>query len=228
MKSWMILFLVFFTGCISVSHKKLLKYPAANFTLSQDILKSNGYYYTEKEWTSYCRKLTGITSGVVADTTTKFFEKYISAFVLYNDGYAYATGSLITTGINRPGATSQFDYCNLVEKYNNHQSAREVFEDHIRKGWIADSKYDKGIYHISNDTIIFQVYQISGPPLEFIEYHCKILNDTSFAIFKKVNYSQKTISASDAKREVYHFKEFPIKPDSTNFLRDKKDKFKKR
>ena len=231
MKRLLFYILTFLYACSPLSHTKILKFPPKGFRLDNKTLKTNGYYYCEKEQTSFCRRISGVTSGTIADTNSKYNEKYISAFFLYTDGYSYATGGLITSGVNRLGATSWLDHCNLVKDFNTFEQSHLIFEKHLSQKHIGEnSLHDKGVFTIKGDSIHVQVYASGTQGLNLTEYEGNIINDTTFKLFKEtIHYNSipkikpMLIKLSDT----YHFKHHQLKADSTNYLRNNREKLKK-
>ena len=228
MKSIFLYITIFFVGCNPLTNTKLLKFPPDDFSLDNKLLKTNGYYYCEKQWTRYCRRF---PSNYTVDSLSKYDEKYISAFFLYIDGYAYSTGSLITAGLNRPNIYNSNDYCDKLIQFNTFESARQVFEKHLSENRIgANSSQDKGVFKIKNDTIHFQIYESGSQSLILTEYSGKILNDSTFKIFKEsshLNTIPKNKPLVKNLQDIYHFKRHSIKADSTNYYRDNRLKLNK-
>jgi hypothetical protein len=102
----------------------------------------------------------------------------------------------------------------------------EEVEDYINRIFIENSNYNSnklswGVYRVENDNIKFEKwYPGSGGGFPAITREGKILNDTTFHItqsYRMKNGKKREISAQD---EIYHFKQFSPKPDSTNqFIR---------
>lgn len=225
MKRHLLYITTFLVACSPLTNNKLLKFPADNFRLDNKVLKTNGYYYCEKQWTRYCRR---VPPTYTPDTLSKYDEKYISAFFLYNDGYAYCTGALITAGLNRPKIYNSNDYCDKLAEFNTFESARQVFEEHLSKNYMGKgSLHDKGVFNIKGDSISFQVYESGSPTLILTEYKGLISNDSTFTIFKELSYYNSKKPTIKNLSDKYHFKHHQTKADSTNYLRDNKTKLNK-
>ncbi len=85
----------------------------------------------------------------------------------------------------------------------------------------ANSKTVWGIFNIENNIIQFERwYPSSGGPLEAYVRAGKILNDTTFHITETYRLLNGEKTQYRLKDEIYHFKQFSPKPDSTNnFIR---------
>jgi hypothetical protein len=213
--------LTFLVSCSPLTNTKLLKLPSQDFRLDTKTLRTNGYYYCEKERIAYCKFISGVTSGIIADTNSKYNEKYISAFMLYLDGYSYFTGGRVTSGVNRPGAASWTDRCNLIKDFNNFDQARNVFEEHLSKNNIGyHPLHDKGIFNLKGDSILFQVYASGSQTLVLTEYNGIINNDSTFTLLKELIYDKGKKPRILKLNDIYHFKQHNVKADSTNYLRD--------
>jgi len=91
----------------------------------------------------------------------------------------------------------------------------EEMDEYIRKNYVRDNWYKKnkyvwGVFFIEDNTIRINQLSQDYPHRGFVQEGI-ILNDTTFKITK--------FSSGDKVREkddVYHFREFSPKPDSTN------------
>lgn len=229
MKRYLIYLSIIATACSPLNNTRLLHYPPEDFRLSNTLLKTNGYYYCEKERTAYCRYISEVQTGLIPDTTSLYKQKYISAFFLYQDGYTYFTGGLITTGVNQRGAMALNDHCHLINEFNTHAQARTVFENHLSRNYIGnDGINDKGIFIIKSDSLFIQVYESGAYPLILTEYQGLILNDTTFTLFKELSYTNGKKPKIVALSDTYRFKSHPLKADSTNYLRNHRAKLTRR
>lgn len=78
-------------------------------------------------------------------------------------------------------------------------------------------KTDWGIFNIENNNIQFERwYPSSGGPLETYVRAGIILNDTTFHITESYRLLNGEKTQYRLKDEIYHFKQFSPKPDSTN------------
>ena len=110
--------------------------------------------------------------------------------IIYNSHVMYANGVLITLyGIE-----------NTIEE----------MDEYVRKQSMYKSKYNWGIFFIDDNTI--RMHKLGGdyPHKEFVQEGI-ILNNTTFKITKFSSGSK-----IREKEEIYHFREFSPKPDSTN------------
>jgi hypothetical protein len=79
------------------------------------------------------------------------------------------------------------------------------------------SKYNYGRFLIENDNIKFERWYPGSPPLPAYIRSGTILNDTTFVITEiyRMKNGNKT-EVETGRNEIYHFKQFSPKPDSTN------------
>jgi hypothetical protein len=206
--------------------KELINVPPNNFCLSDTILKSNGYFYCEKEKTSYCESQEK-GSGMESIPESKFVEKYLSIIILYKNGVVIHPRNTIFSGIVRNNE-DYFNYCDKLAEYNNYKSAIEVFESLIEENCFDNRNkgiYSRGVYNlIENKKIKFQIYHGWISATYTSEYLAEILNDSTF----QINYI-KTYESNEIKEvnEVYHFRQLEQKPDSTSYILDNREKFGK-
>ncbi len=81
----------------------------------------------------------------------------------------------------------------------------------------GNSKTVWGIFNIENNNIQFERwYPSSGGPLEAYVRAGKILNDSTFHITETYRLLNGEKTEYRLKNEIYHFKQFSPKPDSTN------------
>ena len=114
---------------------------------------------------------------------------------IYNPLVMYNNGILLTLG----GAES------TLEKMDEY-----VRKNYIRDSWYKKNKYVWGIFFIEDDAI--RINELSQDyPHRGIVQEGVILNDTTFKITKFSSGGK--VKERD---EIYHFREFSPKPDSTN------------
>ncbi len=124
----------------------------------------------------------------------KVNDKYQSLYFLYEDG------TLLSDGGN-------FSY----QELNKHEA---TFDDSIWMEGRYKTKYNWGVYKIEGTKIAFERwYPSSGGPLCVYSRIGTILNDTSFIISKVMRVDGTEESATN---EIYYFKQYSHKPDSTN------------
>ncbi|OFX35987.1 MAG: hypothetical protein A2W95_17860 [Bacteroidetes bacterium GWA2_40_14] len=99
-------------------------------------------------------------------------------------------------------------------QYSEFQKNTLKFSDTI---WIKNMKEYRhrwGLFKIEGNKITFEKwYPSSGGPLPVYISSGEILNDTTFRITQSMRSNGKEVNE---KNEVYHFKQFSRKPDSTN------------
>jgi hypothetical protein len=202
------------TGCWPLQHKYAIVVPESNYRVNQNKIRINGYYYSEKSQEGFCR--------IPPYGTGKLVKKYISAFVLYSDGYVYYPAGLIISGIDM----TSFDHCDQLADRNTFEQSRQKFESWISQGSriFGNGTTDRGVFSLSSDTIRIQVYLTGPNPLQLKEYEGIILNDTTIHLYKEGHYSPKKYNNKKI-NETYHLKSYASKPDSANYIRDHRNKF---
>lgn len=213
-----------------IHHKKYVIVPKEDFILDEKILKTDGYYYAEKIHTDYCKRVQN-GSGIEVVEESKYEESVILYLFLYRDGYLFNEGMKMLSGVQYSDE-NYFNYCDLLDNQNTFESARNNLEDQLNRRIVGDDKgaykeniFQRGVYSIDGRNIILQHYYGTGGGPNLIEYHGEILNDTTFVIQLEKSYE----SQSKERLEIlYKFKKFSIKPDSTNYIRDNRDKFGKK
>ena len=84
----------------------------------------------------------------------------------------------------------------------------------------GNSKTVWGIFNIENDNIKFERWASGGGPFNAYMSEGKILNDTTFHITESYRLLNGEKTEFKIRNEIYHFKQFSPKPDSTNnFIR---------
>lgn len=227
----LLLTLMIFLKC-GIPYKKQVILPPENFELNNNILKTNGYYYCEQTMTAYCQKeLKGTGSVVVKDS--KYEEATIKVLVLYNKGQAYHSGGFVLSAIDRNDMDDYLNHCDQLESKNNHNEARKYYEGLVESNYL-DSKSgapDRGVYRIQDDLIKVQIYHSGTRTLRLYQYEGKIINDSTIHIIKEIQYPYppKVLNQNPHPpkivNEIYHFKPFPIKPDSTSYILNHRKRF---
>jgi len=82
---------------------------------------------------------------------------------------------------------------------------------------VKNAKYNYGRFLIEADSIQFERWYPGSPPLPAYIRAGRILNDTTFVITESFRMQNGKKTETDSGRnEVYHFRQFSPKPDSTN------------
>lgn len=86
---------------------------------------------------------------------------------------------------------------------------------------VKNTMYFWGAFVVINQSIKFERwYPSSGGPLRAYVSEGTILNDSTFHITKSYRNQKGKVSEERSKDEIYHFKKFSPKPDSTNKYTD--------
>ena len=125
----------------------------------------------------------------------KDVQNYIDVYFLFRNG-------IILYG-------STFKKSELSTKETEYQTAE--WQSIVKK-----SKYRWGVFNIENNVIKFERWYPSDPPLKAYVRAGEILNDTTFMITESYRMYDGKKTEVHSKNEIYHFKQFSHKPDSTN------------
>jgi hypothetical protein len=118
--------------------------------------------------------------------------------------------------------TVYFFYTDGTVLYGNSFSSNELsfhevkYSNGAHYNYAKNLKYYWGIFKIEGNELLFERWYPSQPPLKAYIRSGAILNDTTFIIteFYRMQGGQKT--NVESRNEMYHFKVFNLKPDSTN------------
>lgn len=222
-------FLIFITiltysscGIFKTHHKNEL-IDFENNQIPKNVLKLNGYYYTELERD--------------ANRYDKVKEKvkYLSVFFIYEDGFVINIGGI-------DGITNY--YCAEKVKYENtYESAHKTIELMLESQFSTDKKTkricgfkpndinQKGLVKIDTDKIIIQTYRIEkqNPQKDSFnsaylwEINGVIKTDSTFVIHKEKEYRT---NKSTTKMSLFKFRETEQKPRIENYFKKNKNRFK--
>jgi hypothetical protein len=135
------------------------------------------------------------------------------------DGYYYNE----TLNFEGVIVSSYFLYSNGIIHYAGTQAEEKFWSTDyqqslsIKSESAMNNKYHWGVFKIFDNEIEFERWYPSDPPLEVFVRSGTILNDTTFRITK----SFKPDGSDQVERdELYKFKQFSPKPDSTNTFID--------
>jgi len=157
-----------------------------------------------------------IYAQILKDDKLSLIKQVYAGTQLRIDGYYYlmdkSSNTIIATylfynnGILLHGGG--WPYSNQFEGLNNN------FCSEIWSKVIKEYKDNWGLFAIEGNKIVFERwYPSSGGPYPAYIRSGEILNDTTFIITQSMRSNGKEVSEEN---EVYHFKQFSPKPDSTN------------
>ena len=205
------LFLVFVLcyGCSGkIYDKSKLTIADIPFNQAEISFRTDGYYYTEKvNEVGENRALEEVYNG--SKTCA------ISPLIFYDDGYVRK--SEFTHGV-RPFET-------IVDKKDSIEVLLKKMENSISKGSfhvnIENTIWDWGLYKQTKDEIFIQYYYNHYGDYKLINYKGKIINDTTIVFTSKTaeelpSYVKDIDIESE---EIYHFREYSQKPDSSNYIK---------
>lgn len=153
------------------------------------------------------------------DDTLSFIRTVYAGDELRIDGYYYLKYP-VADGTNRMNI--YFLYENGIILYGEAPSEAniETKEEDYRSGryydLVNDKKYYWGVFNIEGDNIQFERWYPSKPPLETYVRSGKIVNDSTFVITESYRLKGNRKKDINKEEELYRFKHFAPKPDSTN------------
>jgi len=98
-----------------------------------------------------------------------------------------------------------------LEDANNY-----IFENFINSEDYKDIAYQWGVFNINGNQIVFERWYPSEWPYAAYCREGHISNDTTFIVTESYKLKNGEKTEVDAINEMYHFKQFSPKPDSTN------------
>lgn len=121
---------------------------------------------------------------------------YFIVYLFYQNGALLSAGSYPNFSIERvEKSLAAPDFSSIKGKY----------------------KFNYGRYLIEGDSIRFERWYPGNPPLPAYVRAGRILNDTTFVINESFRMKNgKKMETDSDRNEVYHFRQFSPKPDSTN------------
>ena len=101
-----------------VPSKRFVYVPSDNFKLDQNLLRSNGYFYTEKTMENYCQ-YSYKDGRIIRPDSALYDRKYLRVLILYNNGIAFHSASEISDGISSHPDYYSANYCEELEKWEH-------------------------------------------------------------------------------------------------------------
>jgi len=191
---------VFITSCTFVRNQKEFQDFKRSHHESKLNFKINGYYYRE----------------YIGPTIHNEHQKQIEILIFYADGSVYVSGTFLNTKKNTNGKTVTIDIT-FSEMHKEITNFLINFKTNKKSGW--------GFYKILKDSIIIKYYEMGGPGIliPIIPYYLcikrgKVVNDTTLIIKNNDCFSHNIYQKQT--NEIYKFKKFSPKPDSTNWTQD--------
>lgn len=214
------LILFIFYSCYVVNHKK----NVINLSDSGDKLhpiNTNGYYYQEKEKLAY-PYFKNHYGGFSQDSTQPYQQKIIIPLILNKNGTVRTFG--YSNGFQENRVFNYTSECNLLD-INTFKSAQEHFECEIANDENRFPIWGKGVFKTENSKIIVQYYINWIGNYYLREKKGKILNDSTFVLTESFDYK---LNQRDSINELYKFKYYINKPDSTSLITKHPKRFGKK
>jgi hypothetical protein len=215
--------LIFFSCGIFKTHHKKELIDFENNQIPKNVLKLNGYYYTELE------------RNANENDRIKEKIKYLSVFFIYKDGFAINISGI--DGITNYYCADKKNYGNSYE--NAHQTvilmlkAQNSNDKRIKKncGFKSNDINQKSLVAIDNDKIKIQTYRIERQNPEKDSFNSAYLweingiikTDSTFVIQNEKEYRT---NESTTEMRVFKFRETEQKPNIGNYFKKNKKRFK--
>lgn len=125
----------------------------------------------------------------------KVDKSFFSIYFFYENGILLSAGGVFSDG-------------NAIEEY--------IEKEFLKNEGYKNHKTFWGLFNIEGDTIKFERWYPSDPPLKAYVREGEILNDTTFVITESYRLVDGHRTDLTQRNEVYYFREFSPKPDSAN------------
>jgi len=214
-------------SCFPIRNKK--KVFNLNEIGDSNLLKKNGYYYTEsvEKAHPYYRNAYG---GYSNDTTIIYDKIEISTLVLNENGSCMQLG--IFSGMQENRSFNYEIKCAL-QSNNTKESALNHFECYFNK--MSEKKlsfikknsdiWNQGVYKVFGDSIKIQTYYVSISIFYLYEEIGTIKNDTTFVLTNAIDYENGTKYKIN---KTYKFKKMDNRPEIASYILKNKKKFNKK
>lgn len=126
---------------------------------------------------------------------------YANSNYYFNTFFLYRNGTLLNTGAEESGDFIQFE--TRLQSFNS-------------DFWKNGPKYYWGVFVIDSAEIKFEKWYCAEGVCSAYIRAGKIVNDTTFLITEKYKIVNGKKSKLRESNEIYHFKQYSPKPDSTN------------
>jgi len=203
--------LFFILGCSpKIYDKSKLTLSSETFNINQILFRTDGYYYMEKVYELGDDKSIEMQHGQTKTCA-------ITPIIFYDDGYV-RKGEFVF-GV-KPFETEE------DKKQAINQSLLELekeIEENTFHVQIENSIWDWGMYSQTKNEILIQYYYNFYGNYRLINYTGEVLNDTTIIFKVKSGYAKfpsHVKKIPDGKEEIYHFRKFRIKPDSSNYIKN--------
>lgn len=206
--------LSFSIGCSTIYHKSIFHLANTPFEFQNITFKTNGYYFLEK--------------------TFEEGEKYIDEKIKTNS----KSCGIMPIIFYSDGFVRKSEFIHGLKPYQDEKSKRDSINEYLKElefsfldntfhVQIKNSIWDWGKYRQKGDEILIQYYYNHFGDFRLIDLKGKVKNDSTIIITKKYGYKQPNYpyEINEEINEVYRFKEFHTKPDSSNYIKSNIRKF---
>ncbi len=205
-----ILILLIFNSCYVVKHKKnVLNLKERGVQNEQ--LKLDGYYYRiyEREAFPFFKNVYG---GYSENKSEPYKQKVIEPIILNSNGTARTFNT--SSGFRENLIFDFENHCDLTDS-NSYNNAIKHFECELNHDSDKYEIWGKGVYKVTKSKILIQYYINWIGDYYLREKKGEILTDSTFILTERYDYKLDTTYQID---ELYKFRTFKNKPDSTNFI----------
>ena len=215
-----ILTLILLNSCYVVKHKKNVLNEKERGDQTKRI-KLGGYYYREfeEETFPFYRNENG---GYSEKKSEPYQQKLILPIILNSNGTVRTFSE--KSGLKENLAFKFKQNCGLSDT-NSIESAIEHFECQLNNDNDRFEVWGKGVFKVNKSDIKIQYYINWIGDYYLREKRGKVLTDSTFILKEKYDYKLDTIYRIN---ELYKFRGFKNKPDSTNFITKHPKRFGKK
>lgn len=224
MKTYFIIFSIFFSSCIRIFNKKQLM-PLNDIGDTRRILKKNGFYYSE--FITLKSNYNKEVNQRIKDSSSTFSKVGIKTKKIYDDGSIFDLGQWFGILDELQRNKGNLEDINTLESALNHFQNKVNYINRIKKSNYnlinSNSKiWDQGIFRINNDGIKIQTFYNWIGNYYLFEESGILINDTTFVI--KNSFDYRTKEAKEA-NDTFKFKQMENLNEMENFILKNKKKF---
>ncbi len=225
LKKWALRFLpiciiaITAVSCAIVYNKREMYLADEPFYSDSVSFRIDGFYYTVQDFAEGERDFNYLAKRIQSRSCA------ITPIIFFKDGSARVCW--LNYGLK--------EYSNESEKKENIRIALLDFEKSLLGGKYhgqpIHKPWDWGFYKQSDgDSLVIQTYLNALGDYVLLDWLGKVENDTTLILHYWINNNQPSDSKhrKNQLNQVYHFREFHHKPDSTNYILENIEKFGKR
>ncbi len=210
-------YLFFPLGCSRILHRSELRLLEEPFKKESITFRTDGYYYTQVEMDQENYSVPQDQPGHV------FMATGIKTAFFFNDGYVHKSESVLMEDKPSDAASKQRIVDSLLLSFEKNYANQRYQEKRSSKVHL----WSWGLYRQKEKSLELQYYSNHFGHYRLVTVKMSVLNDSILLATHKYSPYAGLIPniVDDSIHEVYKFRKFFPKPDSTNYLRDNIHKF---